>query len=234
MKDVELVLRFAAFYHSPYYNYKPPMRLFLNDDMRRYQFISDNDASNLERDFKNAVGIIYSMLYDNGVSHAFKRYYAGNSLSNPNGYWETKKFNYSLYDILMHSFAHADRNKVQQKMDTIRDAFIYLMVNNKEFIDSIEKSTSTIQAVVKRFDKWRIMLQDIIGIAEKEPRCFTYAQKRLLFDERNICELCKGEIHDIDDAHVDHIDQYWRGGKTESKNARLTHRYCNLSRPRDD
>lgn len=33
MKDIELVLRFAAYYHSTYLKYKPPMRRFLNEDM---------------------------------------------------------------------------------------------------------------------------------------------------------------------------------------------------------
>lgn len=30
MKDIELILRFAAFFHQTYLNYKPPMRSFLN------------------------------------------------------------------------------------------------------------------------------------------------------------------------------------------------------------
>lgn len=237
MKDVELVLRFAAFYHATYLNYKPPMKLFLNEEMRKYQFINVNsvDATNLERDFKNAVEIIYSLFYDNGVSHAFKRYYSGSS-NNPNGMWEAKKFNYSLYDILMYSFSRVDQNKVRQNLDIIREALIYLMVNDPEFIKSIEISTSSIQAVTTRFDKWRLMLQDIIGISEKEPRLFKYEDKNKLFksDEDNICDLCGQKIRDIDDAHVDHIEQYWKGGKTELSNARLTHRYCNMTRPRKE
>jgi hypothetical protein len=31
MKDIELVLRFAAFHFATYLNYKPPMRKFLRD-----------------------------------------------------------------------------------------------------------------------------------------------------------------------------------------------------------
>ena len=230
MKDIELVLRFAAFYHSTYLNYKPPMKQFLNEDMRRYQFINDIDAANLKKDFKNSAAIIRSLL-DN---HAFKRYYMGSG-SHPNGRWEIKKFNYSLYDILMYSFSHVDRNKVQQNLDIIREALIYLMTNDIEFINAIEISTSSIQAVTKRFDKWRLMLQNIIGISEKEPRFFTHQQKEDLFNSGDqTCSLCNQRIHDIDDAHVDHIEQYWTGGKTELKNARLAHRYCNMVRPRKD
>jgi len=36
----------------------------------------------------------------------------------------------------------------------------------------------------------------------------------------------------IDDAAIDHIQQYGQGGQTIPENARLTHRYCNLARPR--
>jgi hypothetical protein len=34
----------------------------------------------------------------------------------------------------------------------------------------------------------------------------------------------------VDDTEVDHIEHYWRGGKTIPENARLTHRYCNRVR----
>lgn len=232
MKDVELVLRFAAFSHATYLNYKPPMRQFLNEDMRKYQFISDKEAVKLEKDFKNSVEIIYSLLYDNGISHAFKRYYAG-SANHPDGTWETKKFNYSLYDILMYLFSRADKNKVRQNLDPIREALIYLMINDQDFIKSIEISTSSVQAVTTRFDKWRLMLQNIIGISEKEPRLFTYKQKKELCEsKKGICDLCNQKIHDIDDAHVDHIEQYWEGGKTDLTNAQLAHRYCNMAKPR--
>lgn len=44
MRDIELVLRFAAFYHATYLNYKPPMKRFLNTDMEKHQFISVKDA----------------------------------------------------------------------------------------------------------------------------------------------------------------------------------------------
>ena len=229
VKDVELVLRFAAFYHFTYLNYKPPMRKFLNSDMEKYQYISVSEAAELRKAFKNAVTIIKSLL-DN---HAFKRFYKGDE-KNPNGYWETKKFNASLYDILMYSFAKEDINKVYQNLDSIREALIHLMTNDQEFIDAIELSTSSVQAVTKRFDKWRLALQDIIGIAQKEPRCFSLKLKQELYDNDPTCSICGQRIQNIDDAAIDHIEQYWTGGKTIPENARLTHRYCNWSRPRKD
>jgi len=229
MKDIELVLRFAAFYHFTYLKYKPPMRKFLNNDMEKYQDISEVDAIELKNAFKNAVTIIKSLL-DN---HAFKRFYKGDE-KNPNGYWEPKKFNASLYDILIYSFAREDKNEVYQNLDSIREALIYLMTNDQDFIDAIELSTSSVQAVTKRFDKWRLTLQDIIGIARKEPRCFSLKLKEELYKNDSTCAICGQKIQDIDDAAIDHIKQYWAGGKTIPENARLTHRYCNWARPRKD
>ena len=229
MRDVELVARFAAFYHSSYINYKPPMRKFLNDDMEAYQQISEVNAADLRNAFKNAIAIIKSLL-DN---HAFKRFYKGDE-KNPNGSWERKKFNASLYDVLMGSLAREDKNKVYQNLDSIREAFIHLMTSDQEFIDAIELSTSSVQAVTKRFDKWRATLQSIIDIAQKEPRCFSLKLKQELFDHDPTCSICTQRIHNIDDAAIDHIRQYWSGGKAIPENARLTHRYCNWARPRKD
>lgn len=229
MKDVELALRFSSFYHSTYLNYKSPMRKFLNDDMEAFQNISVEKASELRNAFKNTTSIIKSLL----DRHAFKRFYKGDA-NNPNGKWEPKKFNASLYDILMYSFAREDKNKVYQRLDSIREALIHLMTNDQEFIDSIELSTSSVQAVIKRFDKWRLSLQSIIGIAQKEQRCFSYKLKQELFNNDPTCNICGQRIQNIDDSAIDHIEQYWTGGKTIPENARLTHRYCNWARPRKE
>ena len=41
MRDVELVLRFASFFHATYLKYVPPMKRFYNHDMERWKEISD-------------------------------------------------------------------------------------------------------------------------------------------------------------------------------------------------
>jgi Protein of unknown function DUF262/HNH endonuclease len=229
MKDVEFVLRFAAFYHATYLKYTPPIKTFLNEDMEKYQLIGDVEAEQLEDAFKNSVTIVKSLL----ANHSFRRFYKGDD-KNKNGHWEPKKFNASLYDILMYSFATLDKNKVYQNLDAIREALIDVMTSDQEFIDSIELSTSSVQAVTKRFDKWRLTLQDIVGIGEKEPRCFSYKLKQELYTKDPTCAICGQHIQDIDDAAVDHIEQYWTGGKTIEANSRLAHRLCNWARPRKD
>lgn len=229
MKDRELVLRFASFYLNTYLNYNAPIKKFLNDTMEKYQNISEADEMKLRTAFKNTIGIIRTLLDNN----AFKRFYRGDE-RNINGKWETQKFNVSLYDILMYSFAREDKNFVFQNLDRIRESFINLMTSDQDFIDSIELSTSSKKAVTIRFDKWRLALQEILGVGFKEERCFTYALKKELFEKNATCTICGNVIRNIDDAAVDHINQYWTGGKTIPENARLTHRYCNNARPRID
>ncbi|MEY5045412.1 MAG: hypothetical protein RL713_637 [Bacteroidota bacterium] len=229
MKDIELVLRFASFYHNTHINYKAPIKNFLNNEITRFQNISDKDAEQLRNAFKNSVSIIRSLLGEN----AFKRYYKGNE-KNPNGYWEKSRFNASLFDILMDSFARVDKNIVYGNLDAIREALIALMTSDLEFIDAIEIGTSQERKVVSRFDKWRVVLNDILGNQKKQPRCFSFSLKEQLFHDNPTCSLCENQISQIDDAAVDHIEQYWLGGKTIPENARLTHRYCNASRPRKE
>ncbi len=227
MRDVELVLRFAAFYHNTFINYKPPIKKFLNNDMEKYRIISEFESQKLKNAFKNTISIIKSLLDNN----AFKRFHKGDE-TEPNGYWEKKQFNASLYDILMHSFARLDKNTVYQNLDSIREAYIELLTTNQNFIDSIELSTSSSQAVQTRFKKWNQAIDDIFDITKKEPRCFSYKLKQELFRSSPICAICNQRIINIDDAAVDHIEQYWVGGKTIPENARLTHKYCNFARSR--
>jgi hypothetical protein len=230
MKDIELVLRFASFHHETYLNYKSPMRNFLNREAEKYRQISDDDARELKTAFKNACQVTRSMFGE----HAFKRFYRGADERRPSGYWEPKKFNASLYDILMYTFAREDKNVLYRHLDSIREALISLMTENQEFIDAIELSTSSVQAVRKRFDIWRSTLEKIIGIETTEPRCFTRQLKESLFAANDTCAICGQKIADVDDSAVDHIQQYWTGGRTIPENARLTHRFCNWSRPRTD
>ena len=134
----------------------------------------------------------------------------------------------------MYSFAKEEKNIVYQHLNEIREGLIYLMTSDQDFIDAIELSTSSLQAVTKRFDKWRLMLQGIIGIQQKEERCFSNKLKQQLFDYDSTCAICGHSILELDDSAVDHIHQYWQGGKTIPENARLTHRYCNWSRSRSE
>lgn len=229
MKDIELILRFASFYHFTYLKYQYPMKSFFNKDMEKYQYISQDDAGDLRNSFKNSVQILKSLFGTN----AFKRYYKGTD-KEPNGSWEIKKFNASLFDVWMGIFADKDKNQVYGCLDSIREGLLDLMSTNEDFIDAILISTSSKEKVKLRFDLARKVVEDILSTHEKQPRCFTHEYKEKLYTNNPTCAICGQKISHIDDAAVDHIKQYWMGGMTIEKNARLAHRYCNCARPRHE
>lgn len=229
MKDVALVLRFAAFAHVGYVNYERPMKRFFNNDMERFRNLSGQDAEELRARFRNACQIVWSIF---GPS-AFRRFYAGGE-DNPNGRWETKSFNASLYDVLMGVLCKADKNQAMAALDRLREAVIDLMVSNAAFIEAITIGTSDVERVTTRFDIVRATVAEVLKDVPVQPRCFTRELKQQLYDANPTCGLCGQHIAHLDDAAVDHVEQYWRGGQTIPENARLAHRYCNLVRPKDN
>lgn len=228
MRDVELVLRFASFYHATYLKYQFPMRGFFNRDMEKYQSISKGEIAELKKAFKNSVMILRSLFGQN----AFRRYHSGTE-EKPNGMWETKQFNASLFDVWMNIFCDKEKNRVFACLDSLREGLLDLMSNNAEFTDAIMVGTSSNEKVRKRFDLARKVVEEILADHPKQPRCFSYELKTKLYDKNPTCAICGQYIDHIDDAAVDHIHQYWVGGKTIDENARLAHRYCNWARPRN-
>jgi hypothetical protein len=228
MKDIELVSRFCAFYHFTYLNYRPPMKDFIEKDTRMYRYISEGDKRKLQVDFKNAASMIRSVFGD----RAFKRYFKGNE-KNHNGRWISNSINAALYDVLMFSFSKRAKSLIIPNSDSIREALMYLITSDDKFIESIDKSTGNTDAVSLRFRVWEDILDKIVG-SSKERRCFSYKLKEEFYSTDPTCAICGQRIRDIDDASLDHIQQFWLGGKTIPENARLAHRYCNWARSKSD
>lgn len=226
MKDIEYVLRFASFFHTSFDRYKSPMKRFMNRDMESYKDLNDDHKKELTDAFKQANSLVRTVFGDN----AYKKYKKEDSGND--GTWEPKAINSSIYDVIMYSFAVVIKESVVRNSDEIRDAFINLMASDSEFIDSIEKNTSSVQAVVKRFTKWMSIIREITNEGADNPRFFSYQEKVKFYNRDKSCALCGNVIHTIDDAHMDHIVQFHNGGLTVPDNARLTHRFCNQSRKR--
>ncbi len=230
MEDCEWVLRFCAFYYFTTEKYKPSMKNFMNQMAREGRNLSENELQEIETAFKNACQMAKSIFGD----HAFKRYYAGESQTQQNGRWESKRFNASLYDIVLNSFARRKKNSLMRHADAIREALIDLMVSDSEFNQAITASTSSEKHVKLRFRKWNDALDAILMNETDEPRTFSFQLKKQMWDSNPTCSICGNQILSVDDAALDHIEQYWRGGKTVPENARLAHRFCNNSRSRKD
>lgn len=223
MKDVELVLRFFAFYNRNYENYKKPMKRFLDKEMETHQNLPESEARRLERVFIQTLELVK---YIFGREHAFRVI----EISENNAVRWHLKPNVALYDIIMYGFAIniESRHFIMRCADQIHEALIILLVHDEKFVDSISRHTSDTDRVKYRFRAWLRELNLILGYAPQAgPRTFSLDLKRELFERNPICTLCHQRIHDIDSAEVHHDEPYWRGGLTIPENARLVHRYCN-------
>lgn len=80
------------------------------------------------------------------------------------------------------------------------------------------------------------MLKEIILENEKKldgNRSFSASLKQKFWREYNhICQICSRKIRQFNDASLDHIEPWAKGGKTEESNAQLAHKRCN-QRKRD-
>lgn len=225
MLDRELVLRFAAIYHNTYLKYKPPMKQFMNKEMKEYASLDEHQAKELIEAFKKATHMAKTVFGDK----AFRRFILG-SEENHNGEWKKGVVNQALFDIIMFGFTQYEPHQIIPNSDSIREELAWLMTHDTEFIESITIGTSDRPRVYSRFQKWILSLKEIMGTPTMEPRNFSLEFKEGLFQTNPTCAICKQRIHELDDSEVDHVDHYWRGGKTIPENARLTHRYCNRAR----
>ncbi len=226
MRDREEILRFFALCHNQS-TYKPPMKGFLNREMRRYRSVDQATASELTQLFAKSVKLTLTVF----GGYAFRRFYPGTA-DDHSGRWEPQRLNMALYDAVMVGFTHYEMQQVVPRADAIRDGLIELMVEDAEFVDSINLGTSEKARLSTRILKWGSKLHTVLGAPGTHPRLFPPELKRQLFDASPICEICRQTILVLDDAHVDHIEQWHLGGQTVPENARLTHRYCNVARPR--
>lgn len=227
MTDVEFVLRFVSFYKKTYINYKSPIKKFLNDTMRENAHIDEEDKKRIRNAFHTAVTNLNYLLGEN----SFRRFKSSN---NNDWAWEKNRVNAALFDVLMDSMARIETPVLMRHLDAIREAFIDLMVTNQAFVDSIMIQTSDTTVVNRRFKIWNQVLDEVIQDDKVDTRCFSRELKQKLYDANPTCAICGQNINSVDNSAVDHIEQYWMGGKTIPDNARLTHRVCNMRRARKE
>jgi hypothetical protein len=230
MLDAELVLRFFAFQNTQYLKYKGSMKQFLNSEMTKNRKITDAQKKELEKAFNKSVELTKLVF----GKRAFRRLVLGKE-SSKTSTWEERKLNRGLFDIIMLGFSLPlyEKRDVVPLADAIREEMLWLETTNDKFIDALSGSgTDRKDKIQLKFDTWLSSLKQILGYSSGEPRNFSAELKERLWKANPYCaiETCNQKILDTDDAEVDHIEFYWRGGKTIPENARLVHRYCNRKR----
>jgi len=216
-----MILRFFALAEKSYLNFRSPMKQFCNRELRDNRFLSDEKAREYSDRFERCVDLAKVVF----GKTAFRRYLPGNG-TEP-GKWTTNQVNMALFDLQMVGFVNYTKNEVLSNADAIREGLLDLMITNTEFQTLIGFKTSDTDNVKRRFRIYMELLESIIGDKSSQQRTFSYALKEELFRESPVCALSGQRILAIEDAEVDHIIPFAKGGKTEKENAQLVLRYFN-------
>jgi hypothetical protein len=219
-----IILRFLAISEKSYLNYKSSMKQFCNKELRDNRNLSTEKRTEYKNRFEHCIDLVNIVFGDT----AFRRYMPG-SESEP-GKWATNQINMALYDLQMVGFVHYSKNEILSNADLIREGLLNLMINDTKFQELIGFKTSDADNVKKRFKIYMNMLESIIGDKTLQQRTFPYALKEQLFNENPYCQISNQRILRIEDAEVDHIKPYSKGGKTEKENAQLVLRYFNRAK----
>lgn len=221
-----MILRFLSLSEKSYLNYKASMKQFCNKELEEYRNMDSKRALEYEQRFKKCLDLTKIVFGTN----AFRRFLVGTK-TEPNGKWTTTKINMALFDVQMCGFVQYSKNQIIPKSDEIREAMLNLMCKNQEFINAIELKTSDTSTLKTRFEIWNDELRKIIGGKVLTQRCFTFAQKEILYKQsKEKCAICGQRMLAIEDCEIDHIIAYSKGGETILTNAQVTHRYCNRAK----
>lgn len=224
MKGEEMALRFFTFYNRNI----DTIRTYdgaLNDELRNNQNMNEKFILERKQLFRDALSMCTQVFGPN----PFRLWGNGRNDVNPNGNW-VASLNSVVFEVLMTSLILHPKPIIVKNADGIREEFIDLLSTDQFMVDSLTLGTNSREKMLYRHNTWRNRLRVIVGSTEIEPRLFTLSFKKSLFQTDPTCALCHQAIHGVDDAAVDHIEHYWRGGQTIPENARLTHRYCNSRR----
>ena len=219
-----MILRFLALSEKSYINYKSSMKQFCNKELRDNRNLTPEKRNEYKNRFEHCIDLVKIVFGNN----AFRRYLPGNDKEA--GKWVASQINMALFDLQMVGFVNYTKNEILANADLIREGLLDLMINNAKFQELIGFKTSDTDNVKKRFKLYMEMLDSIIGDKTIQQRTFSYAIKEELYDENPYCQISKQRILSIDDAEVDHIVPYSKGGQTIKENAQLVLRYFNRAK----
>jgi hypothetical protein len=206
--------------------YTSPMKQFCNKELRDNRYMAIEKQKEYEERFYHCLDLVNTVFGDK----AFLRYIPGNS-ETP-GYYISNKFSYALFHLQMVGFVGYTKNQVLSKADAIREGMLDLMCNNSEFQDLLLTATNSTDRFKRRFRIYMDMLDNII--TKPTNRIFPYSVKEQLFNNNPTCAISGQKILKIEDAEVDHIVPYSKGGETINSNAQLVLRYFNRSKNAND
>jgi uncharacterized protein with ParB-like and HNH nuclease domain len=155
MQDIEMVLRFFAFYDNlP--NYKGSLKRFLDKYLENGLKLEAGKVEELKALFFRVIDDVKYVFGNN----AFRRYDKDGKL------WENS-LNRSVYDAVMLSFANSESEEIRRHKEEILRGFMELCNENVEFKDAITAWTKDKVKVKARIVLFRQMMVEL-GIPVKE------------------------------------------------------------------
>lgn len=218
-KEREMILRFFAFANR-LTSYAGNLKRFLNEYMEKYAPREQQELKAASTLLKQTMQNIYAVFGEKSA-----RLYEVNQRNNK-GAWDTK-FSVMSLDIQASALMGRPTGQVQRAAEQIRELFLFTLLTDTEMQDAISKRTGSTLHTKFRWTKFRSLVDPIIDGTVVEPRFFDFVFRKELYDKSPVCQLCKNEIHTLDDSTVDHIIPYSKNGKTSPSNAQLAHRGCN-------
>lgn len=211
----ERILRFFALRN--YTEYKSSIKKTMNAFMREHQNDETEKIENFETLFNQTIDIIKQIL-GNDAFFAIDR--DKNSI--------IEKFSGSVYDSIIIPFSFFDAHDLMSHADKIREQLNDLKRSNEQYREDTYAATGSKKRVIGRIQQVYNLIGQTVGLNRKsESRTFPEEVKKTLFHKGYICNYCKNEILNIEDAEVDHVVPFSLGGNTDISNAQLLHRHCN-------
>ena len=227
MKDRTFVLRFLAFHERTHRKCKAGIKKFLNDFLDTYRNPPEEKLREYTEVFKRCVKASITVFGKNGFRLREGR--PGSSKSF--GEWATRS-NIAIFQCVATSFADYRLGSITRNADRIYEEYLDLISSDTTWVDYVRRATAETSGLEYVFETWQRRLKKVLADSESSNtgRFFSRQLKKALFAQNPTCTICGNEIKLLDDAVVDHVEHYWRGGQTVPDNARLAHRLCNLER----
>ena len=226
MQDRGYVLRFLAFYERTHLKCTHGLKRFLNEFLETYRAASDKKVGEYRKVFRHCMQMTLTVFGEYGFR--LKKDPREGSRSRE---WNTRT-NAAIFQCVATSFQEYSRSEVTASADRIYEEYLDMITSDDKWVDYVRRATGERNRLTYVFESWRRRLREVLADAPQldNSRAFSKDLKNEMFRQCSKCEICDNDIKLIDDAVLDHEQYYWRGGRTIPENARLVHRYCNMSR----
>ena len=210
----EYILRFFALRN--FNDYSSSMTKTMNNFMIKHQNADEQEIKEFKELYNSTIDII-KQVFGSTAFCAYDR--QKNQFMN--------KFSGSIYDSITIACSMFSPHDLMAHADEIRNQVNEIKKNNLTYQDYTYAATGSKNRVIGRIMMIYQLIENIIGNTNSSQRLYSKSTKEELWYEGYVCPYCNQQILSIDDAEVDHIIPFSKGGNTVIENAQLLHRHCN-------